>query len=335
MVLNYPTADTLPDKNTSPKLLDRVRNRLRLKRYSANTEQHYIRWIVHYIKYHKMQHPSKLNEKDVEKYLTFLAVNRRVAPSTQNLALNAILFLYKEVLEIELKGDINAIRAFRSKRLPIVLSKIEINKLLKSEDGTKKLIIEMLYGTGLRVNELVNLRIKDIDFDLKRINVVAGKGSKDRITLLPEPIIDKLRSHVSKVIELHSEDLRNGYGNAFLPNRLGRKYRNMGREHIWQFLFPSTKLFKDPVTGNKGRWHLDTVTISRIVRSAALRCKISKRVTPHTLRHTFATHLLESGTNLRIIQELLGHRTPETTMIYTHVMETNLKVKSPLEIYGM
>ena len=223
-------------------------------------------------------------------------------------ALNAILFLYKEVLKIGIEGNINAIRAHRSKRLPIVLSKSEVSKLLKSEEGTKKLIIEMLYGTGLRVNELVNLRVKDIDFELKRINVVGGKGSKDRITLLPEPIVGKLRVHLSKVIELHSQDLSNGYGNAFLPDRLGRKYRNMGKEGIWQFVFPSTTLFKDPVTGNTGRWHLDTATVSRIVRSAALKSKISKRVTPHTLRHTFATHLLESGTNLRIIQELLGHR---------------------------
>lgn len=320
---------------TSPKLLDQLRNKFRLKRYSLKTEQQYIRWIVQYIKFHKLQHPSKLNEKDVEKYLTYLAVNRRVAPSTQNIALNAILFLYKEVLNINLNGDINAIRAFRSKRLPIVLSKSEINRLLKSEVGTKKLIIEMLYGTGLRVNEFLNLRIQDIDFDLKRINVVAGKGSKDRITLLPEPIVGKLRSHIAKVIQLHSEDIKNGYGNAFLPDRLGRKYKNMGREVIWQFVFPSTKLFKDPVTGNKGRWHLDTATISRIVRSAALKSKIPKRVTPHTLRHTFATHLLESGVNLRIIQELLGHSTPETTMIYTHVMEANLNVRSPLEIYGV
>jgi integron integrase len=319
--------------DTSPKLLDQVRNKFKLKRYSLKTEQLYINWIVQYIKFHKLQHPSKLNEKDIEAYLTFLAVKRRVAPSTQNLALNAILFLYREVLKIELTGDINAIRAHRSKRLPIVLSKIEVNKLLKAEDGTKKLIIEILYGTGLRVNELVNLRIKDIDFNLKRINVVGGKGNKDRFTLLPEPIVSRLKAHLSKVVELHSQDIKNGYGSTFLPDRLGKKYKNMGKERIWQFVFPSTILFKDPVTGNKGRWHLDTATISRIVRVAALKSKISKRITPHTLRHTFATHLLESGTNLRIIQELLGHSTPETTMIYTHVMETNLNVKSPLELY--
>jgi len=288
---------------------------------------------VQYIKFHKLQHPSKLNEKDIEAYLTFLAVRRRVAPSTQNLALNAILFLYREVLKIDLKGDINAIRAFRSKRLPIVLSKSETNKLLKSEEGTRRLIIELLYGTGLRVNELVSLRIKDIDFSLKRINVVGGKGNKDRFTLLPEPIVGKLKAHIAKVADLHSQDLKNGYGTAFLPDRLGRKYRNMGKERIWQFVFPSTTLFSDPVTRNKGRWHVDTATISRIVRGAALKSKISKRITPHTLRHTFATHLLESGVNLRIIQELLGHSTPETTMIYTHLMETNLNVKSPLELY--
>ena len=177
----------------------------------------------------------------------------------------------------------------------------------------------------------MNLRIKDIDFDLKRINVIGGKGNKDRYTLLPEPLIDRLRNHISKVSELHRRDLKNGFGSTYLPNKLGTKYRNMGKEIIWQFLFPSTKLFSDPVTGNKGRWHLDITSISRIVRTAAFKCKISKRVTPHTLRHSFATHLLEDGTNLRIIQELLGHNSPETTMIYTHVMETNLQIKSPLE----
>ena len=281
-----------------------------------------------------MQHPSKLNEKDVEKYLTHLAINQKVSASTQNIALNAILFLYNEVLQISL-GNINSIRAYRSKRLPIVLSKAEVGKLLKYHEGTKRLIIEVLYGTGLRVNELVNLRIKDVDFDLKRINVIGGKGNKDRFTLLPEPLIDKLRNHILKVIDLHSTDKINGYGTAYLPNKLATKYRNMGREYIWQFVFPSTKIFRDPVTGNEGRWHLDITTISRIVRTAALKCKISKRVTPHTLRHSFATHLLESGTNLRIIQELLGHSSPETTMIYTHVMETNLQVKSPLETLGI
>lgn len=319
--------------NNPPKLLDRVRNKLRVKRYSPKTETSYIHWIVKFIKFHKLQHPSQLNEKDIETYLTYLAVRQRVAASTQNIAMNAILFLYKEVLEISLTGNINAFRAFRSKRLPVVLSKIEINKLIKCEDGTKRLIIEMLYGTGLRVKELVNLRIQHIDFDLGRINVVGGKGNKDRITLLPGPITDKLKSHISKVIELHSQDLRNGHGETYLPNRLGKKYKYMGKEAIWQFVFPSKTLFKDPVTGNKGRWHLDTTTISRIVRQAALKSKIMKRVTSHTLRHTFATHLLESGTNLRIIQELLGHTSPETTMIYTHVMETNLKVRSPLELY--
>ncbi|HTR80766.1 MAG TPA: integron integrase [Bacteroidota bacterium] len=319
---------------TSPKLLDVARNKFRLKRYSLKTEQHYIKWIIRYVKFHKMQHPSTLTEKDIEKYLTYLAVSQKVAASTQNIAMNAILFLYKEVLGINLSGKINAMRAFRSKRLPVILSKIEVNKLIKAEAGTKRLIIEMLYGTGLRVNELINLRIKDIDFNLKRINVVGGKGNKDRITLLPAPLTDKLKDHISKVIALHSKDLQNGKGETYLPDRLGRKYKDMGKEAIWQFIFPSRELFKDPITGNEGRWHVDTTTISRIVRAAALRAKIRKRVTPHTLRHTFATHLLESGVNLRIIQELLGHRSPETTMIYTHVMETNLNVKSPLEIYG-
>lgn len=319
---------------SSTKLIEKVRGKLRLKRYSVNTERTYIEWIKKFINYHSKRNPSELNEKDLEKFLNYLVIKERISASTQNLALNSILFLYKHVLEKPLEGDINAIRALKSKRLPIILSKTEVNAMIKSQTGTKRLILEMLYGTGMRTNELANLRIKDVDFDLKRINIVAGKGDKDRLTLLPEPIIEKLKEHIVKVRELHSKDLKNGFGDAYLPDRLGRKYKKMGKELRWQYLFPSTRIFKDPITGNKGRWHIDTNTISEIVRTAANKCKITKRVTPHTLRHTFATHLMEAGTNLRIIQTLMGHNSPETTMIYTHVMDIYLTVKSPLEIYG-
>ncbi len=327
------TETQAPTQNP-PKLLDQVHSKFRLRRYSKRTEELYIRYIKDYIKFHGMRHPSELNEKDIESYLTHLAVTERVSATTQNLAFNALLFLYRQVLGISLTEKINALRAFRPSRLPVVLSKTEINGLLKSLEGTEKLIVELLYGTGLRVSELVNLRIKDIDFDLKRIKVVGGKGNKDRFTLLPAPVAERLRGHISKVAELHTQDLKRGYGTAYLPNKLATKYRHMGKERIWQFVFPSTKLFRDPVTGNEGRWHLDTTTISRIVRKAALRCRIPKRVTPHTLRHTFATHLMQLGVNLRIIQELMGHHSPETTMIYTRVMENDLQVKSPLEVYG-
>ncbi len=321
-------------KPKEPKLLDKVRSRLRLKRYSINTERAYTEWIVKYLKFSGLQHPSELTEKDLERFLTHLAVNIGVSPSTQNLALNAVLFLYRHVLKTPLEGDINSIRAKRPKSLPVVLSKQEVNRLIKSETGTRRLILEMLYGTGLRASELANLRIKDIDFDLKKINVAAGKGSKNRLTLLPEPLVGKLRDHIAKVKALHSADLKDGHGTTYLPNRLSGKYTNMGREPRWQFLFPSTKIFKDRITGHHGRWHIDTSTISRTVKGAADKCKIPKRVIPHTLRHSFATHLMEAGTNLRIIQILMGHNSPETTMIYTHVMEAHLNVKSPLEIYG-
>lgn len=325
-------AEQLPKGET--KLLEQISHRLRLNRYSLRTEKAYVHWISRFVKFNSMRHPSELDEKDLETFLTYLAVDERVSPSTQNIALNAVLFLYKNVLEKPLEGNIDSIRATRPKRLPVVLSKPEVNRLIQSVTGTKRLIIEMLYGTGLRVGELVNLRLKDLDFDLKRINVAAGKGSKNRLTLLPTPLVNKLKEHIEKVIALHRDDLKKGYGEAYLPNRLGTKYRKMGRESRWQFLFPSTTLFKDPVTGNSGRWHIGTDVVSKIIREASNKAKIMKRVTPHTLRHTFATHLMEAGTNLRIIQTLLGHNSTKTTSIYTHVTDVHVSVKSPLEIYG-
>jgi integron integrase len=315
-------------------LVSKFQKKIRIKRYSIHTEALYLRYVRDYFHYFHYIDPLELNTHEIEKYLSYLATDRRVSASTQNIALSALIFFYREVLERELSGNINSIRAFKAKRLPVVLSRKEIGRLLSCSDGTGKLILEMLYGTGLRVNELVNLRVKDIDFDQKRIQVIGGKGNKDRFTILPSPIIDKLRKHLEKVEQMHHEDLKKGNGIAYLPDRLGIKYRNMGNDFGWQFVFPSKKLFKDQITGNTGRWHLDNATISQLVRSAAMRSKIVKRVTPHTLRHSFATHLMESGVNLRIIQELLGHNSPETTMIYTHVMQTTLQIKSPLETYN-
>ncbi|RPJ76539.1 MAG: integron integrase [Alphaproteobacteria bacterium] len=315
-------------------LVSKFQKKIKIKRYSTHTEELYLRYVRDYIQYFRYIDPSELNTLEIEKYLSYLAIDRRVSASTQNIALSALVFFYREVLERELSGNINSIRAFKARRLPVVLSRKEIGRLLSCSDGTGKLILEMLYGTGLRVNELVNLRIKDIDFDQKRIQVVGGKGNKDRFTILPSPIIDKLRNHIQKVEQLHQEDLQRGNGIAYMPDRLGIKYRNLGKDIGWQFVFPSKKVFKDKITGNTGRWHLDDATISKVVRSAAMRRKILKRISPHTLRHSFATHLMESGVNLRIIQELLGHNSPETTMIYTHVMQTTLQIKSPLETYN-
>lgn len=315
-------------------IIQKFQKKIIIKRYSPHTEELYLRYVRDFIEYFRYIDPSELNVPEIEKYLSYLAINRRVSASTQNIALSALVFFFRDVLGKDLLGDINSIRAFKGKRLPVVLSRDEIRKLLSCSEGTGKLILEMLYGTGLRLNEFINLRIKDLDFDQKRIQVIGGKGNKDRFTILPLPIIEKLKIHIEKVEQLHQEDLQKGFGMAYMPDRLGIKYRQICKEIGWQFVFPSKKIFKDHITGNTGRWHLDAATISKIVRSATMRSKITKRVTPHTLRHTFATHLMESGVNLRIIQELLGHNSPETTMIYTHVMQTTLQIKSPLETYN-
>jgi integron integrase len=305
---------------------------MRLERYSYSSEEAYRKWIVSYVKFFGMRHPKELNEKDIETYLSYLAVKVKVSGSSQNQALNAILFLYRKVLGIEFSDKINSIRAKNYHHLPVVLSKNEIETIFTLLQGIPLLIMQLLYGTGLRINELLNLRIKDIDFDQNRIIVFGGKGFKDRLTLLPESLKNRLQNHILKVKKLHEEDLKSGFGMAYFENRLSTKFRNAGKEFKWQFLFPSTTTFVDSITGNNGRWHLSSDFVSRHLNKATSLAKINKRVTPHTLRHTFATHLLETGVNLRIIQELLGHSSPETTMIYTHVLNNVLlNVISPID----
>lgn len=303
----------------NPKLMDQVRGRLSVQRYSKKTEQAYITWIKGYIKFHRLRHPREMREPEIESYLTSLATNRYSA-STQSQALAAILYLYQEVLGIEISDRIDAVRARRSKRLPVVLSKEEVEVLFRHLSGSRLFLVRLLYGTGLRISEFLNLRIKDIDFSNGRICVVAGKGGKDRFTILPASMKEELKAHVAKVKEIHDGDLALGYGAAYLPGQLDGKYKNMGKEFSWQFLFPAAKVFQDIGTGNCGRWHIDDEVISDAIRSAKRKAGIVKHVTAHTMRHSFATHLLESGTNLRVIQELLGHKSPETTMIYTHLM---------------
>lgn len=303
-----------------PKLLDQVRGRLRLQNYAVRTEAVYVNWIIVFISFHKLRNPIEMREKEIESFLTDLVTRRHFSASTQKQALSAILYLYKEVLQIELTKYIETFRPFQSKRLPIVLGTEEITKLLNQLKGSKLFLIKMLYGTGLRINEFLCLRIKDIDFSLNRINVVSGKGGKDRYTILPASLIEELKSHIRKVDAIHQNDVADGFGNAYLPDRLSRKYTNLSKQFLWQFLFPASRIFHDKVTGNWGRWHLDSHVISKAISTAAKKSGIKKHVTSHTLRHSFATHLLESGVNLRVIQELLGHNSPETTMIYTHLV---------------
>lgn len=315
-----------------PKLLDRVRSILSLKRYSVRTTTAYVRWIVGFIKFHNLRHPLEMREPEIEQYLSYLTIKRSISASTQSQALAAILFLYKEVLEINLAERINLIRPFRPQRLPVVLDFEEMHRILSTIEGTPRLIVEILYGTGLRLHEFLNLRIKDVDLHSNRIFVVAGKANRDRITVIPNTVKDKLAIHIQNVQRLHNDDLKKGVGSAYLPCALGRKYKNMGTAFFSQFLFPSNELFHDKTTGNRGRWHIHESTVARIIQSAAIKANINKHVTAHTMRHTFATHLLEAGVNLRIIQELLGHKSPETTMIYTHLVSDKLaKTSSPLD----
>jgi len=316
---------------TSKKLLDRVRDAIRLKHYSIRTETAYVDWIRRYILFHDKRHPNDMGAPEVEAFLTHLAVHEHVAASTQNQAYSALLFLYREVLHQDL-GPINALRAQKPKRLPTVLTKDEVQRVLSHLSGTHQLMAQLLYGSGLRLMECLRLRVKDLDFDYHTITVRDGKGEKDRVTILPESLIAPLQEHLQHVRRLHQEDLAQGYGAVYLPYALERKYPNAGREWIWQYVFPSDRLSVDPRSASVRRHHVDESGLQRAVREAARRAGIHKRVTPHTLRHSFATHLLEAGYDIRTVQELLGHKDVKTTMIYTHVLQRGgLAVRSPLD----
>jgi len=314
------------------KLLDQVRETIRLKHYSIRTEEAYVRWIKRYILYHDKRHPKDMGTPEIEAFLTHLAVDQKVAASTQNQALNAILFLYREVLEQDLTGRINAIRAKRPKRLPTVLSREEAHRVLNAMSGTPQLIAKLLYGSGLRLMEAIRLRVKDLDFAQHQIIVRDGKGEKDRVTVLPDSLITPLQEHLQRVKLIHQRDLAKGYGSVYLPYALARKYPNADREWIWQYVFPATTLSKDPRTGIMRRHHVSESSVQKAIRKAARLAGINKRVTPHTLRHSFATHLLEAGYDIRTVQELLGHKDVRTTMIYTHVLNRGpMAVRSPLD----
>jgi len=305
---------------------------IKLRRYSPKTGKTYRLWVNKFAEYLGYKSPSAVTPDDVKNFLTFLASKRRVAASTQNQAFNSLLFLFRHILVKDLKGLDNTLRAKTSKRLPVVLSVAELQNLLNNMSGTSKLIAEIIYGGGLRVNECLNLRVKDIDFEKSTIMVRAGKGDKDRVTLLAKSVKERLQTHLAKVKELHLQDLDNGYGRTQLPNALVRKYPKADRELIWQWLFPAGKIARDPATGFVGRYHVFDTTLRRKIKEAVQSAGIMKRVKVHTLRHCFATHLLENGCDIRMIQELLGHKSIETTMIYTHVIGDRFKgIASPLD----
>jgi integron integrase len=326
---HFPQGDlTMPPR----KLLDQVRDAIRRKHYSMKTEKAYLRWIRRYILFHHKRHPKDMGREEIEAFLTYLAVDERVAASTQNQALNAILFLYNIVLERPPDFPIDAVRAKRPKRLPVVLSKDEITRVLNCLQGRYPLMAKLLYGSGLRLMECVRLRVKDLDFDQHQIVVRDGKGSKDRITVLPDSLVEPLQIHLFRRKRLHQEDLAKGLGSVYLPFALERKYPTASEEWIWQYVFPSTLISIDPRSGISRRHHLDPNSLQKAIRRAAVLAGIDKHVTPHTLRHSFATHLIENSYDIRTVQELLGHKNVKTTMIYTHVLNrAGLAVRSPLD----
>jgi integron integrase len=314
-----------------PKLLDEVRIVLRTNHYSRKTEESYVGWIKKFILFHHKAHPNTLGKQEIQKYLSYLAVERHVSSSTQNQALQGILFLYKYVLRKDVGWIDDIQKAARIDHVPFVFSKKETAQVLEHMDGTPKLVALLLYGAGLRLAECLRLRIQDIDFDYHQIVVRDGKGEKDRHTILPSSIEPELRKHLNAVFTLHKMDIAAGKGETILPYALRRKYPNAGKEFGWQYVFPSAHYVLDEASGRAYRHHLHESTIQRAVKEALRAAKITKQGSPHTFRHSFATHLLENGCDIRTIQELLGHRSVKTTMIYTHVLNRGIGVKSPLD----
>ncbi len=321
---------TGPEKR-EPRLLDRVRQALRVRHMSKRTEEAYLQWIRRYILFHDKRHPSEMGEREINAFLTHLAVKRRVSASTQNQALCALLFLYRVVLEREV-GELDLIRARRPRKLPEVLTREETRSVLAHLQGLDRLFLTLLYGTGMRLMEALRLRVKDVDFSANQITVRDGKGAKDRVTMLPAAIKSGLQRHLRDVRRLHEEDLREGYGEVYLPYALARKYPNAGREWGWQYVFPAAVFSVDPRSGVRRRHHMDERAFQKAFRDAVKQAGLAKPATCHTLRHSFATHLLQGGYDIRTVQELLGHRSVKTTMIYTHVLNRGGHgVLSPLD----
>jgi integron integrase len=314
------------------KLLDQVRDLLRIKHYSYRTEESYVAWIRRYILFHDKRHPKEMGIPEIEAFLSYLAINENVTASTQNVALSALIFLYKEVLQIELPLSLNAFRAKRSTYLPTVLAKEEVQSVIRQLTGEYQLIIKILYGSGLRLSEGLNLRVKDLDFAQCQVQIRNTKGMECRTTMMPDSVIEPLKAHLQRVKYLHQQDLDKGYGTVYLPFALARKYPHADRQWIWQYVFPSGRISKDPRSDVLRRHHLDESGLQKALKQAVRSAGIQKRVSCHTFRHSFATHLLQNGYDIRTVQELLGHKDVKTTMIYTHVLNRGGRgVRSPLD----
>lgn len=315
-----------------PRLLDRLRTRIRVLHYSIRTEQAYVDWARRFILFHGKRHPQELGAAEIEAFLSNLAIERNVSASTQNQAKAALLFLYREVLGVQLPWLDEIVSAKGARRLPVVLTQRQVGALLAELNGTMWLIASLLYGTGMRLLEGLRLRVKDMEFERREIVVREGKGNKDRVTVLPENLIGPLREQLAKSRRLHNEDLADGLGEVYLPHALATKYRNAARAWGWQYVFASPTRALDPRSGVERRHHILEETVQRAMRGAASRAGIDKPATPHVLRHSFATHMLQAGYDIRTVQELLGHKDVATTQIYTHVMNRGGRgVISPLD----
>ncbi len=317
---------------SSPKLLDRVRWQLRARHYSIRTEEAYIHWVRRFILFHHKRHPDEMGEKEISDFLSHLVVEKNVSASTQNQAFSALLFLYQEVLDHKLPFIDQVERPKRPAKVPVVFTGPEAQKVIAQLSGDHRLMAELLYGAGLRLMECLRLRVKDVDFGYNQVTVRDGKGQRDRITILPSRLKRRLRLHLEKVRAIHQADLANGYGRVYLPFALDRKYRNADRSWAWQYVFPSDKLSVDPRSGATRRHHMNEKTLQNAVRGAIRKTGVAKAASCHTFRHSFATHLLESGCDIRNVQELLGHKDVSTTMIYTHALNLpGLGIRSPLD----
>jgi len=316
----------------APRLLDQVREALRRRHYSIRTEESYVHWIRRFIRFHGKRHPREMGARQVTEFLSHLAIDAEVAATTQNQALSALLFLYREVIGGDLASLERVARARRVERVPVVLTRSEVQAVLARMTGVTRLMAGLLYGSGLRLMECVRLRVKDLDFERLQIIVREGKGAKDRLTVLPASLAEELTRHLAGVRATHDADLARGHGAVYLPHALERKYRSAPRQWLWQYVFPASRLSIDPGSGEVRRHHLDESVLQRAVKEAVRSAGIPKPASCHTLRHSFATHLLESGSDIRTVQDLLGHKDVSTTMIYTHVLNRGgLAVRSPLD----
>jgi len=318
--------------DNSPRLLEQVKSAIQVRHYSIRTEQAYVRWIKNYIYFHNKKHPNEMGDEEITAYLSHLASTKNVSAATQNQALNALVFLYRKVLEIEVGVFKDLVRAKRPKRLPVVLSHDEALDVLSNINGMPWVMASLLYGSGLRVMECVRLRIKDIDYKFKQITVRDGKGKKDRITLLPESLIEPLKEAIEHANNIHKFDLSEGFGEVYLPYALARKYPNAPIETGWQYIFPASKRSIDPRSNIERRHHISESVVQKAVKKAVRNTDIVKPASCHTFRHSFATRLIEKGTDIRTVQELLGHENVSTTEIYTHVLNINKRaVLSPVD----